>query len=77
MKGKKPLYRSLYFQVIIGVVCGISLGMAAPKYAVECKLLADVFLKLIKMMIAPVVFCTLVVGIAGSRASGARWAGSC
>ena len=42
----------------------------APKFAVECKLLADVFLKLIKMMIAPVVFCTLVVGIAGSRASG-------
>ena len=71
MKGK-PLYKSLYFQVIIGVVCGITLGMVAPKFAVECKLLADIFLKLIKMMIAPVVFCTLVVGIAGSRTSGGK-----
>ncbi len=71
MKGK-PVYKSLYFQVIIGVVCGITLGMAAPKFAVECKLLADIFLKLIKMMIAPVVFCTLVVGIAGSRSSGGK-----
>ncbi len=71
MKGK-PLYKSLYFQVIIGVICGISLGMLAPKFAVECKLLADIFLKLIKMMIAPIVFCTLVVGIAGSRSSGGK-----
>jgi aerobic C4-dicarboxylate transport protein len=71
MKGK-ALYKSLYFQVIIGVICGITLGMVAPKFAIECKLLADIFLKLIKMMIAPVVFCTLVVGIAGSRASGGK-----
>jgi len=71
MKGK-ALYKSLYFQVMIGVACGITLGVVAPKFAVECKLLADVFLKLIKMMIAPVVFCTLVVGIAGSRATGGK-----
>lgn len=71
MKGK-PLYKSLYFQVMIGVACGITLGVVAPKFAVECKLLADIFLKLIKMMIAPVVFCTLVVGIAGSRATGGK-----
>lgn len=71
MQGKR-LYKSLYFQVIIGVLCGITLGIVAPKFAIECKLLADVFLKLIKMMIAPVVFCTLVVGIAGSRASGGK-----
>jgi Na+/H+-dicarboxylate symporter len=68
----KSLFKSLYFQVIIGVACGITLGVVAPKFAIECKLLADVFLKLIKMMIAPVVFCTLVVGIAGSRTSGGK-----
>ena len=44
----------------------------APQYAVPCKLLADVFLKLIKMIIAPVVFCTLVLGIAGSRSSSGK-----
>jgi len=68
----KPLYKSLYFQVVIGVACGITLGVVAPKFAVECKLLADIFLKLIKMMIAPIVFCTLVVGIAGSHTSGGK-----
>jgi Na+/H+-dicarboxylate symporter len=68
----KPLYKSLYCQVIIGVAFGITLGVVAPKLAIECKLLADIFLKLIKMMIAPVVFCTLVVGIAGSRTSGGK-----
>lgn len=71
MQGK-PLYKSLYFQVIIGVIAGITLGVVSPKFAVECKLLADIFLKLIKMMIAPIVFCTLVVGIAGSRTSGGK-----
>src|SRR5256714_2327852 len=62
---KKPLYRSLYFQVIVAVVLGVLLGYFFPDTGTAMKPLGDGFIKLIKMIIAPVIFCTVVVGIAG------------
>src|SRR5206468_346528 len=61
----KPLYKSLYFQVIVAIVIGVLLGHLAPQTGEAMKPLGDAFIKLIKMMIAPIIFCTVVVGIAG------------
>ena len=60
---KVPFYRSLYAQVLIGIVLAIILGDIFPATAVAMKPLGDGFIKLIKMMIALVVFCTVVSGI--------------
>ena len=60
-----PLYRSLYFQVLIAIVIGVALGHFFPELGTQLKPLGDGFIKLIKMMIAPVIFCTVVLGIAG------------
>ena len=62
---KKPVYRSLYFQVIVAIVIGVLLGYFLPETGEAMKPLGDGFIKLIKMIIAPVIFCTVVVGIAG------------
>ena len=61
----KPLYRSLYFQVICAIVLGVALGHLYPDAGIAMKPLGDGFIKLIKMIIAPIIFCTVVVGIAG------------
>jgi aerobic C4-dicarboxylate transport protein len=63
----KSLFKSLYLQVIIAIVIGISLGYFFPDIAVSLKPLGDGFIKLVKMMIVPVVFCTIVTGIAGMQ----------
>jgi aerobic C4-dicarboxylate transport protein len=63
---RTPLYRSLFVQVLAGLVLGIVLGMAAPNFAVSLKILSDGFLKLITMIVAPIVFCVVVHGIAGA-----------
>ena len=60
-----PLYRSLYVQVIFAVIVGVLLGYFHPALGEQMKPLGDGFIKLIKMMIAPIIFCTVVVGIAG------------
>src|SRR5690606_12256041 len=65
MSTAAPLYRSLYFQVLVAIVLGIGLGHFWPETGVAMKPLGDGFIKLIKMMIAPISFCTLVTGIAG------------
>jgi len=62
---KLPLYRSLYVQVITAVIIGVCLGHFYPAAGEAMKPLGDAFIKLIKMMIAPIIFCTVVVGIAG------------
>ena len=62
---KPPLYRSLYFQVICAVIAGVALGHLYPALGADMKPLGDGFIKLIKMMIAPIIFCTVVIGIAG------------
>src|SRR5215216_1259517 len=61
----KPFYRSLYFQVITAIVIGVLLGHFYPHIGESMKPLGDGFIKLIKMIIAPIIFCTVVVGIAG------------
>jgi aerobic C4-dicarboxylate transport protein len=62
---RRPLYRSLYVQVIIAVVIGVLLGHFNPSLGEAMKPFGDGFIKLIKMMIAPIIFCTVVTGIAG------------
>lgn len=57
--------KSLYFQIVCAVVLGVLVGHFWAQQAVALKPLGDAFIKLIKMMIAPVVFCTIVTGIAG------------
>jgi aerobic C4-dicarboxylate transport protein len=63
---RKPIYHSLFVQVVAGLVLGIILGMAAPDFAISLKILSDAFLKLIQMIVAPIVFCVVVHGIAGA-----------
>ena len=62
---KLPLYRSLYIQVLVAVVAGVLLGHFYPSAGADMKPLGDGFIKLIKMIIAPIIFCTVVIGIAG------------
>lgn len=57
--------RSLYVQVLIAISIGVVLGYFQPELAVSLKPLGDAFIKLIKMIIAPIIFCTVVLGIAG------------
>ena len=64
---KKPFYKILYVQVLFAIVCGVLLGVFQPKLGVDMKPLGDGFIKLIKMIIAPVIFCTVVAGIAGMQ----------
>ncbi len=62
---KTKLYKSLYFQVIAAITLGVLLGHFYPETGVAMKPLGDGFIKLIKMIIAPIIFCTIVTGIAG------------
>ncbi|MER2472032.1 dicarboxylate/amino acid:cation symporter [Photorhabdus laumondii] len=62
---KKNVLKSLYFQVLLAITIGILLGHFYPELGTEMKPLGDGFVKLIKMVIAPVIFCTVVTGIAG------------
>ena len=63
------LFKSLYFQVLLAIAAGIILGYACPSFAVQLKPLGDGFIRLIKMMIAPIIFCTIVTGIAGMQST--------
>jgi aerobic C4-dicarboxylate transport protein len=63
---RSPLYKSLFLQVLVALVLGVILGMAAPDFAISLKILSDAFLKLIAMIVAPIVFCVVVHGIAGA-----------
>lgn len=62
---KTSLFKSLYFQVLTAIAIGILLGHFYPDIGAQMKPLGDGFVKLIKMIIAPVIFCTVVTGIAG------------
>ena len=61
----KPIYKSLYVQVLTAIAIGVLLGLFYPEAGASMKPLGDGFIKLIKMIIAPIIFCTVVVGIAG------------
>ena len=62
---RTPIYKVLYFQVICAIVIGVLLGMFFPDIGAQMKPFGDGFIRLIKMIIAPVIFCTVVTGIAG------------
>src|SRR5450759_3205070 len=62
---KKPLYKHLYVQVLFAIACGVLLGHFYPDTGSLMEPLGDGFIKLIKMIIAPIIFCTVVTGIAG------------
>lgn len=62
---KKSIFGSLYVQVLIAIAIGVALGHFYPDTGAAMKPLGDAFIKLIKMIIAPIIFCTIVVGIAG------------
>ena len=62
---RTPFHRSLYGQVLIATAIGIALGHFFPSAGASMKPLGDAFIKLVRMIVAPVVFCTVVVGIAG------------
>jgi aerobic C4-dicarboxylate transport protein len=62
---RKPFYHHLYFQVLIAIVCGVALGTYFPDFAIKLKPLGDAFIKLIRMVVAPIIFTTVVVGMAG------------
>lgn len=63
-KVKTPLYKSLTFQVVAAIVIGALVGHYYPDFGADMKPLGDMFIKLIKMVIAPIIFCTIVTGIA-------------
>ena len=73
----QPWYRHLYIQVLIAIVAGVLLGHFYPQTGEALKPVGDAFIKLVKMIIAPVIFLTIVTGIAGMRdlASVGRVAG--
>jgi aerobic C4-dicarboxylate transport protein len=62
---KKPFYTTLYFRVLVGIVAGVLVGLFFPKFGQAMKPFGDAFIKLIRMMIAPVIFLSVAVGIAG------------
>src|SRR5437867_13066318 len=64
---KRSIVRSLYFQVLVAIALGVLLGVFKPATATAMKPLGDGFIKLIKMIIAPIIFCTVVLGISGTE----------
>lgn len=62
-EARKPFYRILYVQVLIGLILGVLTGHFWPEFGAALKPFGDGFVKLVKMMIAPIVFCTIVSGI--------------
>ena len=63
---RSPLYKSLFVQVLVALLLGIVIGVLWPDFATRLKVLSDGFLKLITMIVAPIVFCVVVHGIAGA-----------
>lgn len=64
---RASLARQLYFQVVVAIVLGVTLGLVAPDFAASLKPLGDAFIKLVKMIIAPVIFLSVTTGIAHMR----------
>jgi aerobic C4-dicarboxylate transport protein len=67
LKSKAPFYFSFWFQVCVAVVLAIGFGYLSPAHAVAMKPLGDAFIRLITMVITPMIFCTVVSGIAGMQ----------
>jgi aerobic C4-dicarboxylate transport protein len=67
---RPPFWRSLYAQVLVAIILGVALGYFRPDVATALKPLGDAFIRLVKMIIAPVIFLTVVTGISGLRDLG-------
>lgn len=71
---RKPIWHQLYFWVLVGIAIGVFIGIYAPETGAKMKWLAELFIKLVKVVIAPTIFATVAVGIAGlgnlARAGG-------
>ena len=65
MEQQRPFWKSLYFQVLVGIALGVLVGWIDPAFGRALKPLGDGFIKLVKMIITPVIFLTVVTGIAG------------
>lgn len=65
VKKRQPFYKILYLQVLAAIVCGVIVGFVYPDFGASLKPLGDAFVKLIKMIIAPIIFLTVVTGIGG------------
>jgi aerobic C4-dicarboxylate transport protein len=65
LMARKTIFGSLYVQVLVAIAIGVLLGHFYPETGAAMKPFGDAFIKLIKMIIAPIIFCTIVVGIAG------------
>jgi aerobic C4-dicarboxylate transport protein len=63
----RGIWRSLYFWVILAIAIGVAIGVLSPSTGIAMKPLSDGFVKLVRMVIAPLIFCTVVVGIAGMK----------
>src|SRR2546426_7945574 len=62
---RKTIFRHLYFQVLLAIILGACLGVFYPHLATHLKFLGDLFIKLIRMLVAPIIFTTVVVAMAG------------
>lgn len=60
-------YQTLYFRVLVAITLGVILGVVEPDLAIQLKPLGEGFIKLVKMTIGPLIFCTIVVGIGGMK----------
>ena len=63
---RRPLHRTLYGQVLIATAIGVAVGYGWPSAGAAMKPLGDAFIKLVRMIVAPIIFCTVVAGIAGA-----------
>ena len=57
------IFRQLYVQVVIGIVAAVILGIVSPSIAISMKPLGDAFIALLRMMLAPIIFCSVVLGL--------------
>jgi len=64
-RGRQPFYRDLSFQVFAGMALGVACGYFFPKFGINLQPLGDAFIRIIQMLIGPIIFCTVVSGIAG------------
>ncbi|MHB8283935.1 MAG: C4-dicarboxylate transporter DctA [Caulobacteraceae bacterium] len=69
-KTRRPFYRDLSVQVLFAMACGVALGVLAPNIGQTLKPLGDAFIRLIQMVVGPIIFCTVVHGIASVRDLG-------
>ena len=71
-KSSKPLYKDLSLQILVAMLLGVAVGWVWPDFADALKPLGDLFIRLVRMIVAPIIFCTVVHGIASVGEAQAR-----